>query len=203
MDIFATTDGKFAVGMLLNAEYKWNTDNTLSVWNKEPSFVNVTTNRGTFIEAIDKSGAVVASGGDGEFFYIAISKEPITIRYKALAKIALTKADLDKHRKIVTRYLLSDRPYSLNLPDTLLGMIKWFEKQVKAIPIASRPKARFRFDTTMEYGETYPHIEITYDEPETDNEIVDRLQIETERDRIINDKERATFRKLKSKFGAI
>ena len=196
-------DGKFAIGMMPEFNFKWNTDNSLSVWAKGKAiypFADVSTYSGTFIEAVDTSGTVIASGGDGQRFEIPITKAPIVVRIKALPKITLIKAELEKRRQVVTRYLVSDAPYSLKIPDKLAGVIKWLEKQAKAIPEASRAKARFRFDTTMEHGETYPNIEITYEEPETDKELITRLQIEAERARIAEEEQRSQFEALKTKF---
>lgn len=199
-------NGEFSIGSMCPDEFKhkWNTeDNTLSVWGENKySPINVHTNRGTFIETIDKSGEVIMSGGDGNWFFVPIGAEPVKLRFKELPAIYLTEADLDKNRKIVTRYLISDKLHNLNIPDTLLDVIKWMKDQLKAIPIASQTNAQFSFDTTIEYGETYPQIEITYGEPETDNEIITRLQIATERARISEEAERTKFHKLQAKFGA-
>jgi hypothetical protein len=203
MDIMAI-GGKFAVGMMsMGREYAWDKkDNSLLVWSKEKQALpaNVTTNRGDFVEAFDESGKLIAEGGDGSWFYVPVTKSKTRLRFKKLPDPELTKADLDKERQTVTRYLLSDKPYNCDLPDTLAGAIKWMENKLAEIPRASRAKASFRFDTTMEYGETYPNIEITFQEHETDKEIIRRVQIERERARIKGNEERAQFLKLKSKL---
>lgn len=202
MDIMAV-NGKFLIGMLHDFQYKWNKGNTLSVRSKGSGCVlNITTNRGDFVEVVDESGSVINSGGDGEWFNIRLTKKPVNLRFKELTKVNLSKSDMEKHRRVVTRYLVSGMPYDLNIPDTFQGTIEWMQKQLIAIPQASRAEAVFRFATTMEYGETYPNIEITYSELETNKEIAARLQIETERARITENVERAKFRELKSKFCA-
>ena len=191
------------IGMLHDFQYKWNKRNTLSVCSKEKECVlTITTNHGDFVEVVDESGAVINSGGDGAWFHIRLTKSPVNLRFKKLPEPRLSKPDLKKHRKIVTRYLVSNAPYNLKIPNTLTGTINWMKEQSAKIPQASRAKAEFRFATTMEYGETYPNIEISYPEPETDKEVITRLQIEQERDRIRENGERAEFNKLKSKFCA-
>lgn len=55
-------------------------------------------------------------------------------------------------------------------------------------------------DTSVEYGETYPNIEISYEEQETDEEVVRRIQIERERARLSELKERGQLKALQSKY---
>ena len=203
MDIVAFGDGKFGVGVFFRAKYEWK-EGGLSVWSddKKPTPVQVTTNRGTFIEAIDADGNVVVSGGDGNWLYVPVGREPLTLRYKTLPEIALSKSALDKKRMKMTRYLIDDQPYSAGVPDTLPETIKWLQDKLAEIPVASRKKAVCRFDTSMSYGETYPHVEISYEEPETDDEVRLRLQIEAERAAINDAHERAKLAKLKAKYEA-
>lgn len=203
MDIWAIGDKGFGIWMSAEFKYKSNKDGTLTVWADDaPCSASVTTNHGVFVEATDKTGAVIMSGGDGNWLHIPVGREPVTLRYKELPKLDLSEADIDKNRKIVTRHLLSDMPYSLKIPSDLVGAIKWFEKQAVSIPAAARSTACVSFDTSHEHGETYPNIEITYEEPETDKEVVTRLQIAAERTRVANEADRAQFRKLKQKFCA-
>ena len=199
MEVFAT-DGSFAIGMFTDFKHRWNEDKTLTLWRDGKGFVDVSTNSGTFIEVLDKTGAVINLGGDGQSFYVTLDKKPVTLRYKVLPAIKLSKAEFDKRRQTVTRYLVSDAPYSLKIPGTLAGAIKWLEKKAESIPAASRAKASFEFGTEYRYGESYPNIEISYREPETDKELVTRLQIEAERARIAEEKQRSQFKALKAKF---
>lgn len=203
MDIMAI-DGKFAVGAFLarDFKYKWNEDaNALSVWADKSTAVSVTTNRNTFIEAVNEGGEIVYEGGDGEWLHIPVGKKPLLLRYKNLTGIKPTKAEINKARKTVRRYVVSGQPYSLDIPNTVVGVIGWLNDHLKDIPKAVRDSASFSFDTTMEYGETYPRIEIHYSEPETDEEVITRLGIEKERTRISELKEREKFDSLKKKFG--
>lgn len=199
MDITAF-GGKFAVAMTrLGAwKYEWNKDGTLSIWGDHALPITVTTNRGEFIEAVDADGEIVCEGGDGQWFYVPVAKRKTVLRFRQLPDPSLSPADINKARQTVTRYLLSDRPYNCKLPDTVAGVIKWMQKKLAEIPKECRAKASFTFDTTMEYGENYPNIEITYCQPETDAEVVRRVQIGRERARIKDTAERAQFRKLKS-----
>jgi hypothetical protein len=201
VNIFATDDS-FMVGMFAQFKCRWNKrDKSLSIWSDGGVIrTNITTNRGTFVEVLDQSGAVTSYGGDGNWMWVEVGKKSVTLRHKKLPPLNLSSAQLEKKKRSVTRYLVDDRPYSVGIPDTLAGAIKWLEKKRDAIPEASRTKARFRFDTTMEYGETYPHVEITYEERETDEEVTRRLQVEAERKRLADMGERAHFERLKSKF---
>lgn len=201
MEIIAS-DGRFLVGALRvgDWQYEWNKDGTLSIWGKRDIRVHVTTYRGDFIQLLDAEDHVLCEGGDGEWFCIEVAKEKRRLRFKKLPDPQLSASALNKARQRVTRYLLSEAPYSCDLPDTLNGVIKWMQKKLAEIPEASRAKASFRFDTTMEYGETYPRIEISYTEPETDDEVIKRVQIERERARIAEGKEREQLSRLRKKF---
>jgi hypothetical protein len=207
MDVTAPGDGRFYVAMmpLGGFQYDWNKDGTLGVWStdKEPRPINVRTNRGVFVEAVDEAGAIIASGGDGNWLWVPLSKKPVRLRYKTLPPAALTRAQLNKARRTVTRYVLDGSPYSdgVKLPDTLTGLIKWTERLLAGIPAKSRAKASFTFDTSSSYGESYAHVEVSYSEPETDAEVIARLQVEAERARIQEASERAELTRLQSKLG--
>lgn len=202
MDIMAFGNGAFHVGMFSRCKYQWNDDKTLSVWSAEPKNVYIQTNRGVFIEALNEAGAVAREGGDGEWFYLPIGKKPLRLRYKKLPDPKLSKRDLEAMRQEVRRCLVSDMPYNLKIPDTLAGAVKWMSAKLDEIPEAARAKASFEFGTTTKHGETYPQIEIAYSEPETDKEVVTRLKIERERNRVADIRERAQFDALKKKLAA-
>lgn len=200
MDIFAS-DGKFIVTMaMLRVETKWNKDETLSVRATEPTVISITTNRGDYIEVLNDADAVVAEGGDGGWFHLPVGADKLRLRFKALPDPNLTADCLANERQTVTRYLLSDAPSSLDIPDTLAGAIEWMQGQLAAIPEASRDTARFRFDTTMDHGETYPNIEISYSEPESDGEVIRRVQVSRERERVWQAFEREQLQNLQAKY---
>lgn len=202
MDITAT-NGNFLVSAIRigSWKYKWNKDHTLSIWDSGGrDHVHIVTNSGDFIEAVDKQGSLVSEGGDGDLFLLPIGKQPVRLRFKKLPDPQLSSAFLDKHRQRVVRYLLQDKPYNCGIPDTLSGTIQWMQKQLAQIPKASRAKASFGFDTTTEYGETYPQLEITYQEMESDDEVVMRVQVERERARIRELGERKELERLEAKY---
>lgn len=197
-------DGKFGVAMGVNDfDYQGNGDGTLTVRAKKGSrrtYLSVHVERDQWIEAVDKKGSVVTTVGEDCGDIVIVGKEPITLRFKKLPKPRLSKVDLDKARHSVTRYVISDKPFNMDLPDTLAGMIEWMQAQFRAIPKEHRKTARFRFDIKQEYGETYPQIEITYEAPETDKELIRRLQVAAERTRLAEIQDRAKYEKLKVRF---
>lgn len=208
MDIFAS-DNSFGVRMggFDSFIYKWNKDKTLSVWEnpkaKYPhSSITVQTGRGDFIEALDENDNVVFDGGGGEWCHLTIGKKPIRLRFKKLPEPKLTKAEMDKARQVVTRYLCSDSPYSLGLDTKLSDAITILQKKLQEIPKPYRDTAQIEFRNRSSYGESYENVEITWREPETDDELIYRLKVEAERARIGTEKERQQFKRLRAKFCA-
>lgn len=206
MDIWAI-NGKFSVTMgFMSDRFQsdWNKDGTLAVRSKEKAThpISVMTYRGDFVEAIDEAGDVVASGGDGHSLYIHLTQKPVTLRFKKFAPLNLTASQLNKARQTVRRYLVSDSPYSLGVPGTLPKAIAWLEKKLAEIPEASRKKSRLDLSNSYSHGESYSNVEITYDEPETDAEVIKRLQIDAERAARTEATERATLDALQKKFSA-
>jgi len=205
MDIWATGDS-WAFGMGLGgfkyAVDKKTRDLSLVLDNKaeykRDSFM-VQTGRGIFIETL-VDGEVVQSGGDGNWYYITLGKKPTILRYKKLPDPELSAPEIEKNRQSVKRWLVDDQPCGAGVPDTLVGLIGWAEKLLKKIPEKSREAARCSFDTSSSYGETYPQVEVTYSEPETDEEVIARVKIERERGRIAGLEKRAQFDKLKREF---
>jgi hypothetical protein len=201
MDIVVTGDGRFCIGMLAQFHCEYiKDDNTMRVWSERAFPINITTSRGTFIEAVDKDGTVIQEGGDAGLLYVMLSNQPLTLRVKKLADPQLSAAQIEEQRQDVTRYLVSDNPRHLDIPDTLPGAIEWMQTQLMAIPENCRDSSQFEFGTTSEYGDTYPLIEITYREPETDAEVVNRIMIGRERVRISEVEERAKLKTLQEKY---
>jgi len=199
MDVWALGDGRFSVGAFRQFKSKWNKDGTLALWG---GAAHVMTNPGVFVEVVDRRGAVVDSGGDGQWFYVNPGKARVALRYKKLPDPKLTKAALQAARQKVTRTLVCDSPYSLDMPETLPGAIVWLERKLAEIPEAARAGARCRFDTSTRYGDTYPEFSITYTEPETDDEVRRRVMIERERAARKEAAERQQLAHLKRKFKA-
>lgn len=70
-----------------------------------------------------------------------------------------------------------------------------------SIPKQYRSKARCNIDSSSGYeGSHYAHIEVSYDRPETDDEVVTRLQDEATETMIRERNERAQLEQLKSKY---
>lgn len=155
---------------------------------------------GVFLETVNADGEVIFTGGDGDHYYIHLGKKPMTLRYKRLPDPKLTTKEIDKERQNVTRCLFDNHSWNAGEPDTLIGLIAWAEKLLAKIPEKYRKAAVCRFDTSMSYGETYPHVEVSYEEPETDKEVIARVQIQRERARLAEMEKRTQFEKLKSEF---
>lgn len=205
--------GQFSVSMMRLGDWKheWNKkDGTLSIWGKARA-VSVTTNRGEFIEAVDPDGNVLHEGGDGQWFYVPVTKEKTKLRFKKLPDPKLTKAELDKARKSTTvtvadqeRYDGGPFEFGASYTDgTLDRVIESLEKIRASIPAQYRNKARCEIDSESGYeGSHYAHIEVSYERQETDEEVIERVKIDRERARIMESAERAQLDSLKSKYSA-
>lgn len=201
MDIVALGEGGFGITLCQRETWKYlsHKDGSLSLWATDgKEHVSVSTYSGIFVETVDEKGSVVQEGGDGQWFVARLGKEPVRLRHKALPDPALSKTQLNKARKTVTRYLVSGSP---EIPSPLTSAIKWLEGKLAKIPAACRRSAHINFGTRMEYGETYADLEITYSEPETDEEVIHRVQIERERAKRDEAAERRQLGLLKAKFG--
>lgn len=205
MDIYANGEtwgfAMMGIGGFTYTHNKKDNSITLKASKKACSYpLTVQTPRGVFIETLDKNGDVIQDGGDGDWYYVDLSAGPCTLKYRALPDVGMAPSQINRHRKKVTRYLIDDQPYSAGVPDTLIGHIKWAQELLEKIPEASRKTAKCDFDTSTAYGETYPNVKVSYDEPESDEEVVARVQIERERERIMTQNRRAQFERLKSEF---
>jgi hypothetical protein len=109
------------------------------------------------------------------------------------------EADAIGKRGTVTETLLDESPYGI-LPDSLPRAIKWLQRYLDKVPPKLRTKARVSFDTTMEYGETYPRIRITYSRPETDEEWAARKADLAERVAHHEGLRRQEFERLRAEF---
>jgi len=204
MDITAS-DGKFYTALMgLNKiDYEWSKNGLVFSTKEKPKYpLYVRTGRGDFVECVNAEGEVISEGGDDHNYYVIPTKEKQTLRFKKLPPIKLTAKELDEKRQKVTRWLVSDMPYSLGVPNDLEGVIKWFQDKLAEIPKACRASARVDFHSRMSYGETYENLKITYEEPETDDELKHRLQVEAERARVSKIKKQEQLEKLKAELGA-
>ena len=200
MFIFAT-EYSFAVAIGSKISYKWDKKSRgLLVWAGDGDFNHTTveTDRGQFIEAVDATGAIIKEGGDGHWFNLDLSAEPILLRHKTLPSLELPASRLAYARQTVTRWAYCDGPSAL--PATFSGVIAWMQERLAEIPAECRESARFRFGTTAEYGETSPEIEITYSQKESDEEVTRRIQIETERARLTEAADRKQLATLQKRY---
>jgi hypothetical protein len=207
MDI-TVIDGSFAVSMLRNAKYAWNKDGSLVLKDiKTP--LNVTTFRGTFVELVNSKGDVLQEGGDGEWLWLPESKVTVTLRHKALADPKLSKAQIAKVRRKTTVHVVNQECYDggpINFgasytDGTLLKVIASFQKVLTSIPKEYRKKARCQIDSESGYeGSHYASVRIEYTRPENDDEVVERVKIERERERLAKRAKQAQFEQLKSEL---
>lgn len=200
MDITAS-QGKFFVAAFRidKSEYGWNKDGSLSISGKRKYPLKVQTERGDFVECLDESGKIISEGGDGEWYCIQPKPEKQALRFKSLPAIKLTAIE-KKKRVEVKRYLVDGSPHSLGIPNNLSEAIKWLSAKLAEIPKDCRASAEVDFDNSFSYGESYSNIEITYLQPETDEELIRRLQIEVERARVAKIKKVAQFERLKAEL---
>lgn len=200
-------NGEFTVGAGLSGlrlKTKFNDDGGLSIKAGKggSDLFMLLTGCGDFLEVLDNKGAVKSLVGDGGWETIKVGASGVTLRPKKLPDLGLSKAQILSKTETVTRYLVSDKPYNVGLPETLPKLIKWLEKKLSQIPEKSRKTASVSFDTTVEYGETYPQFEISYQESETYKEIVRRLQIEAQRLEITKAAQIKQFNRLKAELEA-
>lgn len=213
MDITAS-QGKFYIAMMRTGDwkYKWNKNGTLSIAGGRGYPIHVTTYSDDFIEAIDAEGRVLADGGDGDWFYFPEGKETVTLRFKKLPDTNLTPPEIKKARRKTTVHVVDQQrhdsgpfQFGASYADGSLGkVIASLQKIRDGIPKQYRAKARCEIDSKSGYEDShYAHVEISYERPETDAEVIHRVQIERERSRIAENKERAQLVALKSKFAKL
>lgn len=189
-------------------KYTWTVDGLVLQAKKKAEdwqrLVSVMTHQGQFIETLDEDGNVVYEGGDGEWYDVELPKKGSRIlRHKILPDPELSKKELDKNRNTVTRTLLHDAPYSLDIPEGLNDFILWLQNKLLEVPKECRASATAEIDTEYEYGESYPRFTIEYKQKESDEEVIERVQIARERRRIQEAKEKAELNALKEKYEPI
>lgn len=213
MDIWATNDG-FAVGMMRFGEWepKWNKkDKSLSITGKREHHISVETGRGIFIECLDDGGKLLMDGGDGHWFYVPPGEATVTLRHKKLPEPELTAAAINKARKSTTVYVAHQQQYdggpftfgASYTDGSLDEVLASLQKIRDSIPKQYRAKARCAIDSKGGYeGSHYASIEVSYERPETDEEVIERVKIDTERQRLKSNEELSQFKKLRAKFCA-
>lgn len=85
-------------------------------------------------------------------------------------------------------------------PDDLAGAIAWMQSHMAAIPEAHRASAKFEIRASFEYGDPIAMIEVSYERPETAEEIAKRLDREASAVAERENRERLEYELLKEKF---
>lgn len=105
--------------------------------------------------------------------------------------------------KIVTH---KSEQYDADFPfdRPLMDVLSWFIKQLNEIPQEYRESARCEVDTTSSedglYDSYYTAIEISYERPETDEELAARELKELEHRTDVETRERNALRVLKARY---
>lgn len=160
-------------------------------------------------EAVNQHGKVLGSGRDLGFHCMAAKGDRVTIHRLALTRDPFTAAEIKKARKPTTVEVVEHMPYggpiyfgSKYEDGSLNKMIASLEKVRKTIPKPYRDKARCEFHTHMEYGETYIHVTMSYSRPETDAEVLHRLEIEGIEAALAERSKRAQLARLQKELAA-
>lgn len=213
MDITAI-NGRFLVGMFMpgsGGKFAWDKEGGgLRLSGKRARPLNVVTSRNEFVEVVDdKTGEIVADGGDGDWFWVPEGDKPVTLRFKKLPDPKLSKAQIDKARQKTTVYVAHQEkhdggPFCFGTSyqnGTLQKVIKSLLKIQASIPKEYRAKARCEIDSESGYeGSHYASIEVSYERPETDAEVIRRVQTDAERTRLTMRREKAELENLKRKY---
>jgi len=85
--------------------------------------------------------------------------------------------------------------------ESVLKFLERIKSAVESIPVEHRPRARVGMGAYNEWDFPEPSFEITYFRPETDEEMRAREAREAEVARERETRDRATYEKLKEKFG--
>ena len=88
-----------------------------------------------------------------------------------------------------------------NTPSLLVDVIAWFSNKLAEIPEQYRADARCEIDAVSGYeGESYAHIEISYERPETDKEMTYIIMNEDTLSGRIREREIDMMKKLQAKY---
>lgn len=84
---------------------------------------------------------------------------------------------------------------------SLEGFVAWVTQQLNSIPVAHRGSARIEISSVSSWEDShYSRITITYDRPETDEEMRGRLERVAQQGRERQSHELATLAALKKKY---
>lgn len=173
----------------------------------EPASLEVRARR--YHEAVDATGAVI---GTGTWFHAYADKgSKITIRKIEPPRKDYSASEIKQaRRKMTVRVVDQERhdagPFNFGASyedGTLAAIIKSLTEIRDSIPEEYRDKARCEIDSESGYeGSHYAHIKVSYERPETDGEVVTRLQDEAVAAMLKEREERAKLAALQKKFAA-
>lgn len=163
--------------------------------------------RSNDIAQIEINGAVVSTGthmmlhaNDGDFVRVVKVEPP---------PLDLTEADIAKARSTVTVTVASQErydegPFSFGASYTDGSLSEVIDSLIAirdSIPAEYRSAARCEIDSESGYeGSHYASIEVTYERPETDEEVTRRLHQESVKAKIDRAAEYAAYERLAKKF---
>lgn len=205
MDIIAGSENDrfFFAATPFNEGWTWdyNEDGSLNICvNPGGGLLSITCAEGMYLEIDDEAGTTVktifpSTLGD----LVSLQEGNYALKKVVAPDPKLSDAEIETARGTVTETIFNDLPYEI--PDKLAGCIEWFQGKLQEVPEELRDTAEVSFDTRTEYGETYDNVCITYERPETDAEVVQRVKIERQRKDIEEAKRKAVFDHLKAEFG--
>ena len=87
-----------------------------------------------------------------------------------------------------------------NVPEGVGDFIDWLTALREGVPAEYRASMKFEIDTATEWDSTYATIEVSYERPETDEEMAGRIQAAARRQRERLDRARREYERLKAHF---
>ena len=113
-------------------------------------------------------------------------------------------------RKMVQETVYNGGEYDNNgwPPEDPAGFMAWFKDRIDLIPVEHRQNAKIEVSSESGYYDSHtPHIEITYQRPETDGQFASRLKREEQEAKLQasnkEQHERQTLAELQAKYGKI
>lgn len=160
------------------------------------STVLIATCKGVFVEILSDNSIVETIGDDDR----GALHGGCSARIKTLPDPGLTAQQIDENRKEVRRTVADRHVHGLDIPDKLTSAIAWFQERLNEIPDDCRDSATLDIGQDWECGETYANLAIKFYQPESDEEVINRIKIENERKRLSEQGARAEYEALKQRF---
>lgn len=183
------------LGMGERLSFTWHKDEKMMEVRAQkgaPSYFIVETRPATFVHAKNEAGEEQETG-DGGRLYLKIEPDSVwQLRIVELPLPKMTPKQMEKARRTKKRFGHEYHVYEM--PENVLGLIASLQEKLAEVPEPFRDDATFEFD-----GEH--RFQILYWSPETDDELIDRLKIEAQRQRMAAAAERAQLQRLQEKYG--